>query len=57
MPFLCLMKTKACPACAMQVDKEEEICPICQYEFPVQNTAYRWLLMAIAIILLLFFLF
>jgi len=28
------MKKKECPACAVQIDKNAAVCPICGYEFP-----------------------
>ena len=34
------MKTKDCPSCAMEVDSKAAICPVCGYEFPVQNKIY-----------------
>ncbi|WP_138431547.1 zinc ribbon domain-containing protein [Fodinibius saliphilus] len=30
------MSQKECPACAVQIDNNAEICPICGYEFPTQ---------------------
>jgi len=46
------MKTKECPSCAMDIDKNADFCPICLFEFPKRNPIYQW----IAIILALFFL-
>ncbi len=43
------MKKKECPSCAMEVDAKATICPVCGYEFPVQNKTY----ILVAIILLL----
>jgi RNA polymerase subunit RPABC4/transcription elongation factor Spt4 len=44
------MKKKECPACAMEVDEKSKVCPICGYEFPAVNAAWKWL----AILLLIF---
>jgi RNA polymerase subunit RPABC4/transcription elongation factor Spt4 len=43
------MKKKECPSCAMEIDAKSTVCPICGYEFPVQNKIY----VAVAIILLI----
>jgi RNA polymerase subunit RPABC4/transcription elongation factor Spt4 len=50
-------KTKECPSCAMQVDSDEEICPICQYEFPKQSKVSVWVAVVLIILLLLLFVF
>lgn len=31
------MDQKECPGCAVAVDADTEICPICGYEFPKQS--------------------
>lgn len=44
------MKTKECPGCAMDVDAEADICPICGYEFPKQPLSLKiavWLFIAL----------
>lgn len=43
------MKKKECPSCAMDVNVNERICPVCGYEFPVQS---KWQV-AVAVLLLL----
>jgi hypothetical protein len=45
---------KECPSCAMMIEKELDICPICQYEFP--NKGYQKNLKWIAVFLALLFL-
>lgn len=50
-------KTKECPSCAMEVDKDLEFCPICQYHFPKRNPVYQWLAILLALLLLLMFIF
>jgi RNA polymerase subunit RPABC4/transcription elongation factor Spt4 len=35
------MKTKECPGCAVEVDANAEVCPICGYEFPRQSWILR----------------
>ncbi|MEP3129221.1 zinc ribbon domain-containing protein [Ekhidna sp.] len=51
------MRTKECPSCAMDVDAKSKICPICQYEFSEIKVGYRWIAMALIIVLLLYLLF
>ena len=48
-------KTKECPSCAMEVDRKDKICPICQYEFPTQPKAVSWVA-ALLILVILFWL-
>jgi RNA polymerase subunit RPABC4/transcription elongation factor Spt4 len=47
---------KECPSCAMQIDADAEVCPVCEYEFPSQ-TKYQWIaaIMIIASILVILF--
>lgn len=52
-----MSSTKECPSCAMEIDKSEKVCPICQYEFPLQPKAVQWVAILLIIALLLLFLF
>ena len=45
------MKIKECPSCAMEVEKQAQVCPICGYEFPQQKSTIRW----IALVMLILF--
>ena len=46
-------KTKECPGCAMEIDADETVCPICQYEFPQQKSNNVWVgLMLLALSLI-----
>jgi RNA polymerase subunit RPABC4/transcription elongation factor Spt4 len=47
------MKKKECPSCAMEIDRDSKVCPICQYEFPPQQTGLRWLAILLALLLFL----
>jgi RNA polymerase subunit RPABC4/transcription elongation factor Spt4 len=47
------MKTKECPSCAMEVDKEAKVCPICQYEFPTQAKGVTWVAVLLLVAILL----
>jgi RNA polymerase subunit RPABC4/transcription elongation factor Spt4 len=49
------MKTKECPACAMEVDADAEACPICGYEFPRQSWTV-WVMVWVMIALLIWWL-
>ncbi len=45
------MATKECPSCAMEIDKQEQACPICGYEFPQQKSSLFW----VALLMLILF--
>ncbi|HET6527886.1 MAG TPA: zinc ribbon domain-containing protein [Balneolaceae bacterium] len=51
------MKTKECPACAVDVDADAEVCPICGYEFPHQSIAVKVLVWVMIILLALWLVF
>ena len=52
------MKKKECPSCAMEVDAESKVCPICSYEFPEADTPIgRWLMILVVILFLLLYLY
>jgi len=46
------MQTRECPGCAMEVDTDAEVCPICGYEFPKQSTAMKVMVWVMMILLL-----
>ena len=51
------MKKKECPSCAMEIDDKATICPVCGYEFPVQNKAYIIVALILLIVAALYFIF
>jgi len=51
------MPKKECPGCAIEVDKKEEICPVCGYEFPEQPKSVKIAAILMVILLLLWLLF
>jgi RNA polymerase subunit RPABC4/transcription elongation factor Spt4 len=51
------MKKKECPSCAMEVDADSKICPICSYEFPRSGKFPKWIAILLIILFLLYFLF
>jgi len=51
------MKKKECPSCAMEINAENKICPICTYEFPQKNPLYQWIAILLAVVFLLMMFF
>ncbi|WP_421764799.1 zinc ribbon domain-containing protein [Ekhidna sp.] len=51
------MKTKECPSCAMKVDANSKVCPICQYEFAEFSTSYKWVAILLIVVMLLYLFF
>ncbi len=48
------MKKKECPSCAMEIDEDAKVCPICSYEFTEGHPAgYRWLAILLVVTFLL----
>ncbi|MCW5911355.1 MAG: hypothetical protein KIT62_09790 [Cyclobacteriaceae bacterium] len=47
------MKKRECPSCAMEVEVNNKVCPICGYEFPGFSPAMRWIAILLAVALLL----
>lgn len=44
---------KECPSCAMEVPADAEVCPVCDYEFPVPKASTRisaWLFVALMVL-------
>ena len=44
------MKTKECPSCAMQIDANSRVCPICKYQFAEQPSRLKWTALVLAIL-------
>ena len=38
----------------MQIDQKEEVCPICEYEFPQQSKINVWVAIALVVLFLVF---
>lgn len=51
------MSKRECPSCAMEIDADEKICPVCGYEFPQEKPTIKWLALALIIIFLAYFVF
>lgn len=52
-----MSKTKECPGCAMDVDADADVCPICEYDFPRQSWAAQIGVFVLIILMLLWLLF
>lgn len=48
---------KECPSCAMEVDADSKVCPICSYEFTEGHSSGRRLLAALVIVAILLAIF
>ncbi len=47
------MDQKECPGCAVEVDADAEVCPICGYEFPSQPLHIQiaaWIMIALLLL-------
>lgn len=51
------MKEKECPSCAMNIDADAEVCPICQYEFPKTNKGLQIIAIILIIVVMYFLIF
>jgi len=51
------MKTKECPSCAMEVDINSKVCPICKYQFTRQSTSLKWAALLLALLFLIYLIF
>lgn len=49
------MSKKECPSCAMPIDADATVCPICAYEFPRANRLYQIIAIVLVLIFILFF--
>lgn len=56
LPTLAEMSKKECPSCAMQIDADAEVCPVCEYEFPSQ-TKYQWIVGVMIVVIIVTILF
>jgi rRNA maturation endonuclease Nob1 len=48
---------KECPGCAVQIDAENDVCPICGYEFPTQHVSYQIMAWLMIFLLIWYFVF
>ena len=51
------MKTKECPSCAMQIDANSRVCPICKYQFAEQPSRLKWTALVLAILFFIYLIF
>jgi hypothetical protein len=52
-----MSKKKECPSCAMEIDANDKVCPICGYEFPVTGKFYVWVAILLIVVFLLYMIF
>jgi len=50
------MKKKECPSCAMEIDAQAAVCPICKFEFPKRSPWITWVAIFLVIVWLLSYL-
>jgi RNA polymerase subunit RPABC4/transcription elongation factor Spt4 len=50
------MKKKECPSCAMEIDDNVKVCPICQYEFSERSGGMKWVAILLVTLLLIYLL-
>ena len=43
---------KECPSCALDVDRDAEVCPYCAYEFPRQKSSLKVAALVMALLLI-----
>lgn len=51
------MKTRECPGCAVDVDADADVCPICGYDFPRQPLSLKiavWVFIGLMLLWVLF---
>lgn len=52
------MKKKECPACAMNIDAQSMVCPVCGYEFPSRpNSGLKWIAFLLAAMFLVYIIY
>jgi RNA polymerase subunit RPABC4/transcription elongation factor Spt4 len=51
------MKKKECPACAMNIDINKNVCPVCGYEFPKEKPLFKLLVILLVIVFAIFIAF
>ncbi len=51
------MKKKECPACAMSIDRDKNVCPVCGYEFPKEQPLFKFLIVLLVIAFVIFIAF
>lgn len=52
-----MSKKIECPGCAVEVDSDNETCPICGYEFPRQPLSLKIGVLVLIILMLLWLLY
>jgi len=55
--FTIMSKKRECPGCAMEVDADSDICPICGYDFPKQPKSIQIAVWVFILLVLLWIFF
>lgn len=49
------MRKKECPSCAMEIDANSKVCPICSYEFATYSSGLKWVAILLIVVIILYF--
>ena len=52
-----MAKKTECPSCAMEVDANSKVCPICGYEFTRTSPVLKWIALLLILLFLLYAIF
>ncbi|MDQ3110609.1 MAG: hypothetical protein M3R17_12010 [Bacteroidota bacterium] len=44
---------KECPSCAMDIARTCKVCPVCDYEFPVESKLKPWIIILLVLVIFL----
>jgi len=50
------MGTRKCPGCAVEIEADSDVCPVCGYDFPKQPLSFQIMAWVMVILLLLWLL-
>ncbi len=45
---------RECPSCAMEIDADSDVCPICGYDLPRQRTSVKWAALLMLLLAILY---
>lgn len=51
------MSKRECPACAVEIDADAEVCPICGYDFPKRSKGIQIMAWLMIILMIWWFIF
>ncbi|MBI3509928.1 MAG: hypothetical protein HY064_04640 [Bacteroidetes bacterium] len=47
------MPKKECPSCAMEIDSECKVCPVCGFEFPSVGKKRAWIVLLLLLVFII----